>query len=443
VDTTALLTDHYELTMVQAALRAGTATRPSVFELFARSLPNGRRYGVVAGTGRLLDAVEEFCFDDQAVAWLAEHEIVDATTREWLASYRFRGDVWGYPEGETYFAGSPLIVVKASFAEAVLLETVVLSILNFDSAVASAASRVTAVAEDRPCIEMGSRRTHEQAAVAAARAAYVAGFTATSNLAAGQRYGIPTTGTSAHSFTLLHDSERAAFTAQVESLGRGTTLLVDTYDVATAVRLAVEVAGPDLGAVRIDSGDLPVLARQVRAQLDELGAAKTRIIVTGDLNEHSVAALAAAPVDGYGVGTSLVTGSGHPTCGFVYKLVARAASDDPDAPLVSVAKRTEDKTSIGGRKWAMRRLSSDGIAEAEVLGIGAPPDNDGDDRNLLVPLVHDGVVLARQPLSVARERHQRSLAELPLPARQLSPGRPAIPTEYVEGPMSVRAEVTR
>jgi nicotinate phosphoribosyltransferase len=322
VDTTALLTDHYELTMVQAALRGGTATRPSVFELFARSLPNGRRYGVVAGTGRLLDAVEAFCFDDRAVAWLAEHEIVDAATREWLGSYRFRGDVWGYPEGETYFAGSPLIVVKASFAEAVLLETLVLSILNFDSAVASAASRVTAVAEDRPCIEMGSRRTHEQAAVAAARAAYVAGFTATSNLAAGQRYGIPTTGTSAHSFTLLHDTERGAFTAQVESLGRGTTLLVDTYDVATAVRLAVEVAGPDLGAVRIDSGDLPVLARQVRAQLDELGAAKTRIIVTGDLNEHSVAALAAAPVDGYGVGTSLVTGSGHPTCGFVYKLVA-------------------------------------------------------------------------------------------------------------------------
>jgi nicotinate phosphoribosyltransferase len=443
VETTGLLTDHYELTMVQAALRAGTATRPSVFELFARSLPAGRRYGVVAGTGRLLDAVERFRFDDQAVDWLAEHEVVEARTREWLSAYRFRGDIWGYPEGETYFPGSPLIVVRASFAEAVLLETLVLSILNYDSAVASAASRVTAVAEERPCIEMGSRRTHEQAAVAAARAAYIAGFTTTSNLAAGQRYGIPTTGTSAHSFTLLHDTERDAFTAQVESLGRGTTLLVDTYDVATAVRLAVEVAGPDLGAVRIDSGDLPLLARQVRAQLDELGAEKTRIIVTGDLDEYSVAALAAAPVDGYGVGTSLVTGSGHPTCGFVYKLVARAASEDLAAPLVSVAKRTEDKVSIGGRKWAMRRLSADGVAEAEVLGIGAPPDNDGDDRNLLVPLVRGGEVLAREPLTVARERHARSLAELPLPARQLSRGGPAIPTEYVEGSIVEGAEVSR
>lgn len=443
METTALLTDHYELTMVQAALRAGTAARPSVFELFARRLPSGRRYGVVAGTGRLLDALERFRYDDESLRWLADHEVVDARTREWLAAYTFGGDIWGYPEGETYFPHSPLLVVEASFAESVLLETLCLSILNYDSAVASAASRVTAVAEDRPCIEMGSRRTHERAAVAAARAAYIAGFAATSNLAAGRLHGVPTTGTSAHSFTLLHDSERAAFTAQVESLGRGTTLLVDTYDVAQAVRLAIEVTGTDLGAVRIDSGDLPMIARQVRRQLDELGAAKTRIIVTGDLDEYAVAGLAAAPVDGYGVGTSLVTGSGHPTCGFVYKLVARAASDDPAAPLVSVAKRSEDKWSVGGRKWAMRRLSADGVAQAEVVGVDAPPTNDGDDRNLLVPLVRAGEIVGRESLLAARERHERSRAELPLPARQLSRGEPAIPTEFVGSERSPHVELRR
>ena len=173
------------------------------------------------------------------------------------------------------------------------------------------------------CIEMGSRRTHEEAAVASALAAYIAGFATTSNLEAARRYGIPSAGTAAHSFTLLHDTERDAFTSQVDALGKGTTLLVDTYDVAEAVRTAIEITGPELGAVRLDSGDLPSLAGQVREQLDALGATKTRIIVTSDLDEYQIAALAPAPVDGYGVGTSLVTGSGYPTCGFVYKLVAR------------------------------------------------------------------------------------------------------------------------
>jgi nicotinate phosphoribosyltransferase len=182
---------------------------------------------------------------------------------------------------------------------------------------------MTTAAGDRPCLEMGTRRTHEEAAVAAARAAYVAGFAGTSNLAAGARHGIPTIGTAAHAFTLVHDDERAAFEAQVAALGAGTTLLVDTYDVTQGVRTAVEVAGPGLGAVRLDSGDLLEQAHAVRAQLDALGATGTRIVVTSDLDEYAIAALAAAPVDSYGVGTSLVTGSGAPTAGMVYKLVAR------------------------------------------------------------------------------------------------------------------------
>ena len=430
---TALLTDHYELTMLQAALAAGTADRRAVFELFPRRLPEGRRYGVVAGVGRSLDAIERFRFDADAIDVLREHEVVDEPTLEWLSGYRFGGDIWGYPEGETYFPYSPLMTVESTFAEAVLLETVLLSILNPDSAIASAASRMTWAAGSRPCIEMGSRRTHEEAAVASARAAYISGFVTTSNLAARQRYGVPTAGTSAHSFTLLHDSERDAFTAQVTSLGKGTTLLVDTYDIAEAVRLGVEVAGTDLGAVRIDSGDLGLLAQQVRDQLDALGATSTRIIVTSDLDEHAIAALAAAPVDGYGVGTSLVTGSGHPTCGFVYKLVSR---EGRDGDMVDVAKKSKDKISIGGRKFALRRRSPRGVAQAEVVGIGAPPVDDGDDRSLIVPLVRDGEIVGRESLATMRERHAASREELPLTARQMSRGEPCIPTEHLDGTVS-------
>ncbi len=428
---TALLTDHYELTMLQASLSSGTADRRSVFELFARSLPGGRRYGVVAGVGRALAALEHFRFEDEVLHFLDDGRVVDEATLAWLAGYRFEGDVWGYPEGEVYFPFSPVLVVESTFAEAVLVETLLLSMYNHDSAIASAASRMTQAAIGRPCIEMGSRRTHEEAAVAAARAAYVAGFTASSNLAARHRYGVPTTGTSAHSFTLLHDSEADAFRAQVASLGEGTTLLVDTYDIAEAVRLGVEVAGPGLGAVRIDSGDLGELAVQVREQLDSLGATETRIIVTSDLDEYAIAGLAAAPVDGYGVGTQLVTGSGHPTCGFVYKLVSR---EDDDGEMVAVAKKSKDKGSVGGRKYALRRRTPDSqgrlVAEAEVVGIGEPPVDDGDDRALMVPLVRDGEVVGREPLDAARDRHESARAELPIEAHKLSRGEPVIPTLF-------------
>ena len=423
---TSLLTDHYELTMLQGALRSGTAGRRVVFELFARSLLGGRRYGVVAGAGRFLDVLDDFRFGPDELAWLREAGVVDAATLEWLAAYRFRGDVWGYPEGETFFPGSPVLTVEATFGEAVLLETLALSVLNHDSAIASAASRMTRAAGGRPCIEMGSRRTHEQAAVACARAAYVAGFAATSNLQAGRRWGLPTSGTSAHAFVLVHDSERAAFLAQVEALGEATTLLVDTYDVHAAVRTAVEVAGPGLGAVRIDSGDLGPLAVQVRAELDELGAKDTSIIVTGDLDEHGIAGLAASPVDGYGVGTALVTGSGQPTSGFVYKLVARSGDD---GALVPVAKNSPLKQTLGGRKWAGRRVDPDGTARAELVAVGGPPPGS---RLLQVPMMRAGKRVWDEPLAAARERHQRSCAELPMDARHLSAGEPAVTTEFVE-----------
>ncbi|WP_444662385.1 nicotinate phosphoribosyltransferase [Cellulomonas sp. CW35] len=445
--TSALLTDRYELTMLQAALRDGTAQRRCVFEVFTRRLPPGRRYGVVAGTGRVLEELDRFRFGTAELDWLADERVVDDATLEFLAGYRFTGSVVGYAEGEVFFPQSPVLVVEGSFAEAVLLETFVLSVLNYDSAVASAASRMTSAALDRPCLEMGSRRAHEWAGVAAARAAAVAGFAGTSNLEAGRRYGIPTIGTAAHAFTLLHDDEAAAFASQVDALGAGTTLLVDTYDVRSGVAAALEAAGPGLGAVRLDSGDLAVLAHEVRAQLDAAGARSVRITVTSDLDEHAIAALAVAPVDSYGVGTSVVTGSGAPTCGMVYKLVAR---EDRDGVMQPVAKASTAKTSVGGRKAAARR-TVDGRAVEEVLvagpdervrAVSASPDTElasfADDRGpgvlrpLHVPLVVEGEVDPRwtgpRGVTTAAERHQESRAELPRGARRLSADEAAVPT---------------
>lgn len=428
----ALLTDHYELTMIRAALRSKTANRASVFELFPRRLPPGRRYGVVAGVGRMLEAIKSFRFDESALNFLLEENVIDTDLADWLSRYKFKGNIWGYPEGELYFPGSPILIVEGTFAEAVILETLLLSIYNYDCAVASAASRMTAMAGQRPCIEMGSRRTNEYAAVAAARAAYVAGFEATSNLEAGRTHGVPTTGTAAHSFTMLHDSEEEAFKAQLKALGRSTTLLVDTYDIEEAVRTGVRLSKGKLGAIRLDSGDLAEQAAEVRKLLDSLGATKTKIIVTSDLDEYQIAALRSAPVDAYGVGTSLVTGSGAPTCGFVYKLVARAESNEKGAALVPVAKLSANKGSVGGRKFALRRLNSKGRAEAEVIGIGTPPTGDDNDRQLLVPLVRKGKVVGRESLQVARERHTQVRAELPLAALKMSKGEAAIPTVMLE-----------
>ena len=430
----ALLTDRYELTMLQAALADGTARRRSVFEVFTRRLPPGRRYGVVAGTGRLLEELEAFRFGDDELSWLSREKVVDAATIDWLAAYRFRGSIRGYAEGEVHFPHSPVLVVEGTFAEAVLIETLVLSVLNYDSAVAAAASRMTSAAVDRPCLEMGARRANEQAAVAAARAAVVAGFASTSQLEAGRRYGIETIGTAAHSFTLLHDDEQAAFASQVAAHGPGTTLLVDTYDVAEGVRRAVDAAGTSLGAVRIDSGDLGALAVETRRQLDGLGATGTRIVVTSDLDEYAIAALAAAPVDAYGVGTSLVTGSGAPTCGMVYKLVARESGS---GEMEAVAKASTLKGSRGGRKAGARRLSHRRAAE-ELLVSG--PDEvvrtwrstDDDVRDLMVDLVVEGEPVdgwtGSEGVRRAAARHEASRAELPRGARRLSADEAAIPT---------------
>jgi nicotinate phosphoribosyltransferase len=396
---TGLYTDHYELTMLDTALAAGVADRPAVFEVFTRALPAGRRYGVFAGLGRLLDALDRFRFGPAELQYLAGRRFLSETALDWLRGYRFGGDIHAYPEGEIYTGGSPVMTVAGTFGQAVVLETLVLSVLNHDSAVAAAASLVATAAGERPVIEMGSRRTEPEAAVAAARAAYIGGLASTSNLEAGRRYGIPTAGTAAHAFVLLFENERQAFEAQIATLGAATTLLVDTYDTAEAIRLAVDTAGTGLGAVRIDSGDLGAEAVRARHLLDSLGAGGTRIIVTGDLDEDSIRRLSSAPVDAYGAGTSVVMGGGHPTCGFVYKLV--------EVDGRPVQKRSPGKETVGGRKRAWR-VPADGL-DIVATGDRAGPDQG---RPLQSPVVVGGVRRGAVELEEARHVHRRACDEL-------------------------------
>lgn len=420
---TALNTDHYELTMLSAALKDGSAGRSCVFEVFARRLPHGRRYGVVCGAGRLVELISRFRFGAAELEFLLETGVVDQGTAEWLAGYRFTGDIDGYAEGDLYFPGSPIFTVSGTFAEAVVLETLVLSVLNFDCAVASAAARMVTAAHGRPIVEMGSRRAHEEAAVASARAAYLAGFATTSNLAAGQRYGIPTAGTAAHAFTLLHDSETDAFASQVAALGKNTTLLVDTYDISRGIHNAVAVAGPGLRAIRLDSGDMSVLATQSRQLLDSLGARDTRILVSGDLDEYAIAALAAEPVDMYGVGTSVVTGSGVPTAQLVYKLV-----EVDGRPVV---KRSEHKATRGGRKTAVRRHKPTGTATEEVVVSQGVPDPMSNDRPLQRRFLTGGEPVDMPTLEQGRELLRQQLTRIPWEGLKLSEGDPALPVTFI------------
>ena len=427
----ALLTDKYELTMLEAALLDGSAHRQCAFEVFTRRLPNERRYGVVAGTARVLRAVRDFVFTDEQ---LEDLDFLSEETIEYLRNYRFTGQIDGYREGELYFPNSPILTVRGTFAECVILETVVLSILNADSAVASAAARMVTAAAGRPIIEMGSRRTHEYAAVTAARAAYLAGFDATSNLEAAKRYGIPASGTAAHAWTLLHTNpdgtpdEAAAFRAQVEAHGVGTTLLVDTYDITQGVNTAIEVAGTELGAVRIDSGDLGVVSRQVRRQLDGLGAKNTKIVVSSDLDEFAIAALRSEPVDIFGVGTSVVTGSGAPTAGLVYKLV--------EVEGTPVAKRARGKESKGGAKGAIRIFRNTGTAIDEVTYTLDGEQPDAGDRNfvqLSIPMVRDGELVSEIPtLDESRDYLAKQLITLPWEGLALTRDEPALSVRHAQ-----------
>lgn len=418
--------------MLETALASGLAHTQATFEVFSRSLPPGRRFGVLAGTGRLASAIEAFRFSPEDCEYLVSSGVIGKTTRAYLEEFRFHGDITAYPEGELYFPFSPVVRVDAPFGEGLLLETIILSILNFDTAIASTAVRMSLAARGANLIEMGSRRTHEWAAVDAARAAYIGGFDSTSNLAAGLRYGIPTAGTSGHAAILAHSSEREAFLAQLAVSSSDTTALVDTYEVDHGIRQAIAVFGNELAAIRIDSGELGQGARRARALLDALGATKTKIIVSGDLDEDSIANLAGEPIDGFGVGTKLVTGSGAPTAGFVYKLVSICR----DNIMTPVAKKSVDKHSSGGAKAAYRILSPDGIATAE-WSFDPQTEISATGNNTLMalsqPLVKRGATLPAVPLTETRKRARESLANFRTHGDPLEKGEPYLRCAY-QGP---------
>lgn len=419
--TTALLTDRYELSMLSSVVNSGMADRPAVFEMFARRLPAGRRFGLLVGTGRFLQALRDFRFDRETLIWLVAQDVITYGAVDYLRDWRFTGDVLGYREGDLYWPGSPVLTVRGRLADGFLLETLALSIFNHDTAVASAAARMVLAAGGRPIIEMGSRRVDPAAAVAGARAAFIAGFSATSNLEAGYRYGIPTTGTAAHAFTLAHRDEAEAFASQIHTHGIGTTLLVDTFDIPTGIRNAVKAANnaghPGPGAIRIDSGDLLEEARRARDLLVRLGAPDTRIVTTSDLDEYAMTELAAAPINGYGAGTRVATGSGHPSAGFVYKLVAIADSNDPDAPMRPVEKTASGKASAGGEKTAYR--TADGHEHYRLDGTipdGATP--------LQETYVRAGDQITYPSITNSRHRASEALAGLDEHSRAIADGTP-------------------
>lgn len=431
----ALMTDQYELTMLQAAIKDGTADKRATFEVFARKLQPGFRYGVFAGLGRLLPLIRDFRFNAGQVGWMHREGIIDTDTANWLLDRRdttLGVTVTAYREGDLYFPNSPVLTVEGTFGECVLLETLILSVLNADSAIATKAARMVMAAGRRPIIEMGSRRTNEDAAVQAARAAYLAGFAKTSNLEAGYRYGVPTTGTAAHAWTLAHESEEEAFASQIAALGHDTTLLVDTYDIKTGIDNAMDAAhysasNESLGAIRIDSGDLYIESAKAREQLDAEGFNDTRIVVSGDMDEFTMTNLAGAPIDGYGVGTKLVS---TPPSGFVYKLVAIETNEGGVAALSGetymrpVAKKAKGKVSVGGKKLA-HRVYRDGVIEAEQYITDKNTRAASSDPSVTVevlnhPVMVEGSIVSYQPsLEGSRDFHRDRINSLPVSERHV------------------------
>ena len=434
METTAFLTDKYEVTMLQAMLRAGRADHRAVFDLFARRLPKGRRYGIVGGVGRVVEAVKNFRFTDEQIAYLEADLIIDEATVNYLRNYKFRGIIVGQPEGSLYFPNTPILTVIGTFADCVLLETLLLSIMNHDSAVMSAASRMVTAAEGMPMIEMGSRRTSETSAVAAARAAYIAGFNATSNLQAGQLYQIPTTGTSAHAYTLAYglDGEEQSFYDQMIALGTDTTILVDTYNIPEGIRRAVHAAnalgasGP--GGIRIDSGDLHEETVNARALLDSLGAIDTKIVLSSDIDEYTISEMKerGTPVDAVGAGTRVVTGSGAPTAEMVYKLVQ--INDTP------VSKRAEGKVSTGGIKVTYREFHEDGTMAGEFFKIGTTSAPFTSSQHPTQVLLVDGQsdYFHQEDIEVSRARHKEQVAYLPESARLILAGNAAFTAQQAD-----------
>jgi nicotinate phosphoribosyltransferase len=417
-----LTTDLYQLTMMAGYFVQGRHERTRAsFELFVRRLPQGRNFLVAAGLASLVDYLQGLRFSEEEIDWLRRSEALCAAPPafvDYLREFRFTGDLWAMPEGTPLFANEPMLRVTAPMAQAQLVETAALAFCNFQTSVASKAARVVEAARGRVVMEYGARRAHGlDAARLAARSAWLAGTSGTSFVEAGREFGIPLSGTMAHSWVMAAESEARAFSDYAALFGNHSILLLDTYDTLAAAR-QVAASGLRPAGVRLDSGDLATLSRGVRAILDAAGLTTTKILVSGDLDEHSIAALvdAGAPIDGFGVGTSLVTSADAPALGGVYKLV----EIEEDGTVRLVMKRSEAKATLPGRKQVWRVFAG-GRAERDVIALaGEPPIPGG--VPLLREVMRDGTLVAAVPsLAAARARCASRLAELPPALRSLAP----------------------
>jgi len=413
----ALLTDLYELTMA-ASYHAQGLNGPATFDLFVRDLPRERSFLVAAGLEQALGFLEGLCFGAEAVSYLRSLGLFRESFLAYLAELRFTGDVWALPEGEVVFAQEPLLRVTAPRIEAQVVETYLLATMNFQSMVASKAARIAVACGDRPFADFSARRDHgPEAALGAARAAYIGGASATSNVLAGMRFGIPVTGTMAHSYVMAFASEEAAFRAFARDFPQRATLLIDTFDTERGARRAARVArelaaeGITVSGVRIDSGDLASLSRSVRAILDAAGLQKVRIFLSGDLDEHRIAALLeqGVPADSFGVGTQLGTSADAPYLGGIYKLV-----EDERGPTM---KTSTGKPMLPGRKQ-VHRIEIDGQADHDVIALEGEPVIGG--RPLLERVMASGRRVAPPAgLETARDRARVAIAGLPDRLRRL------------------------
>lgn len=434
-----LLTDLYQLNMIEAYLDHGE-TAPAVFEFFVRKLPVRRGFLMAAGLEQALDFLETLRFSPEDIDWLARSGRFSRRLLDYLAAFRFTGEVDAMPEGTVFFADEPILRVVAPLPAAQYVETRLINILHFQSLIASKAARIVLAAPGKLLVDFGLRRAHgAEAGLFAARASYLAGFAGTATMLADRRWGIPLFGTMAHSFIQAHDDEAEAFEHFARSRPQGLTFLIDTYDTDEGARKLVALAprlhalGIKIGGVRLDSGDMTALSKSARHILDEGGLGATTIFASGGLDEDEIARMlaAGAPIDGFGVGTSLTTSSDVPALDCAYKLQEYAGA--------ARRKRSRGKATWPGRKQVWRRYGPDGKLAGDVLSL---EDEDIAGEPLLEPVMRDGKRVARPALDDIRARAKRNLATLPDVLRRLAPGA-VYPVQISDGLVRLAGEVDR
>jgi nicotinate phosphoribosyltransferase len=436
--TSPLLTDLYQLNMMQAYLDHGD-TKTAVFEFFVRKLPARRGFLMAAGLEQALDFLENLCFSSEDIHWLTQTGRFGKELLGHLARFRFTGDVHAMPEGTVFFADEPILRVTAPLPQAQLAESRLINILHFQSLIASKAARMLLAAPGKTLVDFGLRRAHGgEAGLMAARASYGAGFAGTATVLAGKCYGIPIFGTMAHSFIQAYDDETVAFENFARSRPDNLTLLIDTYDTPAAARKVVALAprlkadGITIRAVRIDSGDLIASSRDVRRIFDDGGLAAVNILASGGLDEDSIAEMlrAGAPIDGFGIGASLTTSSDAPALDCAYKLQEYAG--------LARRKQSVGKVTWPGRKQVWRRYGADGRMAGDLISLES---DKGAGEPLIQMVIEHGRRIAPSPsLDDIRARAARDLERLPEPLRRLEAG-PSYPVEVAQSLVRLGTEV--